>query len=1732
MVYLERYSQASESSYSQEEIQIEHRNDVERDLPEAPLYIKSPPLSFFDNYTITGGIPTFSFKTEGNENRQFGNVFAISSDTTKLALSKNEQQICVCSLLDYSTIAEGANLVANDDSFVYLAFMDDFNEELVAITQRGKILFISTLTESGDQTSEAHGQQRELVATVTYQVDDSFREEESWHFIAEVSREKLWLVEWTTEGTIALRVSRISRQYFQPVKIYSGLRRTPSEVRLSTHARAVMAMFLWMYEPQRNYTALCSGIDFAKRELYQTPNKILGKCIAQDNNGMYFLFWRYYDDGRSALKLYSNESMNSESPEPIVSRSLGKGMSSVKATFLDRAAWPFEKIKESSDEETPLVCVLAVRPSGIAVLAWDSHSKRILKEIDTKMKGLRVSQRSQIEFCVSPNLRWFAVGCWKDAIIGLFSFVSGVQVWSVRLDLVYVSSPMFLPFTFDQSSSKLIVNSKKELFVFLPPCLVDDYKIEYRSLSYDLSLDWEVSFSNVDIYYQRLISQRFLFSLLIFNFDLEDDNGRIAIASSQFSSKIAVVVYNEEELSLVIATWEQVFSFAFRDWLKATMSSDDTRGEFSEVKHDFDEVKINKELSSAFGAKLGKCHVMLYPSKDKTSDSVALFSLTEGVNAIFIDLDTNSLEFFYLDEQEWFGFTQSTDGLRATCFRNDGILIIDLENKMVLKKIHYEVDLIPLLYAYRREQNLEPWKSSFRESSRSNEYSAWISQTGKYFSSPTVSPDGNSILLGWDTETKQPILVTSMTSKEEIEMPAKLISKVVPCWALDEALEKFAFLEFDEPVRNIKAIGVYNRKSKSYRRLDRASWTPHMARVLDSITTKRLLTFGMHFDEGTGYLWMTSIVRNSGKSETLILLPIGPYSTEGCVPCLYMQDYPSQDIHKEQLVELESQFGCALHDMPFNGMTNVHLCLTHKDVNMIGAISRNANEYDVEIALTVLKEDVINGFHNLLEFAIYQQNESVVNAILEILGEHLAPFISSSYLTKRCFENLWKGYRKAFERLLKKDLLYWDFTMLEVPSDVFTDDDYLGARVGTCSEVWPWNNSNNKDASSEYWRASHERTVKDIEKKGSLAQVTALLKIFCIDDVCKVGLNGIVRFLVTHEAPSRIYKCSLVRWCITWKWEHIWKSYSLRSFIYYIVFLGVFSAYAILVGMYGNKMHEEKGAQILLTVPLSIASGLALTMVPQEINQITTYTQDGRKLFPEDPFWGVKYYLSSRWNLVESLTCIILLLIILPLHIISFFYPSCVPCLYVVMAVECIIVWLKIWYYAQAFAETGALVLMIENVIRDCLFFLLLSGVILVAFGISLFIMFQHAIRHHDPPDDDDDEDETFETIKSSFEQPQKVLLTLFYAMIGEYETEVYSASGTLSPFIVFTFVLYLSIQSIVMFNMLIAIMSDTYDRVKSTEEEQLLMGRARFIDACEAALNKNQIKKLESDIGKYLYVIVPKDDDLSDEMTLWQGRVKTIEENVRKIVTESQATIMENMRRDIKLLEDNLESNINTLEENMRADMSTLEDNMKRDMQNLEDHMRKDVTHLQTEVKQDVTNLKTKMNEDISSLEENMKQDVRTFEERMKTDITQLQVTMKEDVGTLETNMKGEMSLMEGNMQGGITTLQQNMNSDIGNLKEYMTGDIGNLKDSVTVDMNDLHGNMKEDTYGLERTMKEDISRLKEDMKSLISMVETQIQAENLATKQQLEMMMEYFRGGTAAEEHSASTRFEDLDY
>jgi len=85
---------------------------------------------------------------------------------------------------------------------------------------------------------------------------------------------------------------------------------------------------------------------------------------------------------------------------------------------------------------------------------------------------------------------------------------------------------------------------------------------------------------------------------------------------------------------------------------------------------------------------------------------------------------------------------------------------------------------------------------------------------------------------------------------------------------------------------------------------------------------------------------------------------------------------------------------------------------------------------------------------------------------------------------------------------------------------------------------------------------------------------------------------------------------------------------------------------------------------------------------------------------------------------------------------------------------------------------------MIENIIRDCLYFVLLSIFAMIGFGLGLFIAFQSSRGDGNCNSDELQggeckENEIKDKINMSFGSPWMALLTMFYAMLGTVEVEV-----------------------------------------------------------------------------------------------------------------------------------------------------------------------------------------------------------------------------------------------------------------------------------------------------------------------------------------------------------------------
>lgn len=77
--------------------------------------------------------------------------------------------------------------------------------------------------------------------------------------------------------------------------------------------------------------------------------------------------------------------------------------------------------------------------------------------------------------------------------------------------------------------------------------------------------------------------------------------------------------------------------------------------------------------------------------------------------------------------------------------------------------------------------------------------------------------------------------------------------------------------------------------------------------------------------------------------------------------------------------------------------------------------------------------------------------------------------------------------------------------------------------------------------------------------------------------------------------------------------------------------------------------------------------------------------------------------------------------------------------------------------------------MLVENVIRDCVPFILLTLAVLIGFGLAMFAVLQSIMHKMDFEEDS----ETKVAIDQGFGNPVKSILTLFYAMVGMFDPTV-----------------------------------------------------------------------------------------------------------------------------------------------------------------------------------------------------------------------------------------------------------------------------------------------------------------------------------------------------------------------
>jgi hypothetical protein len=142
------------------------------------------------------------------------------------------------------------------------------------------------------------------------------------------------------------------------------------------------------------------------------------------------------------------------------------------------------------------------------------------------------------------------------------------------------------------------------------------------------------------------------------------------------------------------------------------------------------------------------------------------------------------------------------------------------------------------------------------------------------------------------------------------------------------------------------------------------------------------------------------------------------------------------------------------------------------------------------------------------------------------------------------------------------------------------------------------------------------------------------------------------------------------------------------------------------------------------------------------------------------------------------------------------------------LAIALFLKWIGLLYFLQAFSSTGPLVRMVFQIIVDMRHFMLILVVAVLASASSFYALLHHARPLDSDNDNSNGNDNPFQGVGQTLFFMFKMLL------LGDFNTDLFLL-GDYVALLQVLFVSSMMLTLIIMLNLLIALMSDSYERIQ-----------------------------------------------------------------------------------------------------------------------------------------------------------------------------------------------------------------------------------------------------------------------------------------------------------------------------
>ena len=244
---------------------------------------------------------------------------------------------------------------------------------------------------------------------------------------------------------------------------------------------------------------------------------------------------------------------------------------------------------------------------------------------------------------------------------------------------------------------------------------------------------------------------------------------------------------------------------------------------------------------------------------------------------------------------------------------------------------------------------------------------------------------------------------------------------------------------------------------------------------------------------------------------------------------------------------------------------------------------------------------------------------------------------------------------------------------------------------------------------------------------------------------------------------------------------------------------------------------------------------------------------------------GIRMYLGDFWSVLDVL-CLLLGASAASLGMIQTFHSGlkASSSAEAVSSVACFLSWIKVMYFLRAFPSTGGLVRMVVQIGYDMRYLLVILLVVLMGAASSFFVLM--TINY--TPADCEWEGEWDGITKQDLEQLEDcaaplsfwgMIMLVFGMMLGNFSHDYFDSLGNYQLLGHMLFILYMVFQMILLLNLLIALMGDSYEKVQEKAKTEALRERAGLLVEIELVMGQKYLER-NNYCPRWLHTLVPKE--------------------------------------------------------------------------------------------------------------------------------------------------------------------------------------------------------------------------------------------------------------------------------